>query len=739
MPRPRTPRLSVTPLEDRITPYVFGADDRVVADTASGNTFRTGSNSVVRLEMQFPNGKQYFGSGTFVGGYYHVLTAAHNVYSKEDGGYASHILVTNPAVAGGQLSSVRGRAAMWRAETEYVNSGDLSYDLGLITLERGNEAGLYYTGGALPMEAATDTQLSARPAVTTLGFPGDKSTNGVTKYTAPGTVAGYTARAITSQADIKKGQSGGPILRPSRQTGTNQFGDPIYDQPAVWGVVSHEYTDGSRPNVFTRLTASRISVLKKAIADDEAYYRSLPPLPPGQLTITYTPPGANGFRSGVTRTSPPAAPAATIPPIPSPDPTAVPVAVPTELTEGNAADWTATTDWPGATNSLRDDTTRKLAGGSALALTTTSGNDVKLAYTVPAGVYDVTGFRTVHFFASAENGSPNLFQSGSPWVRLVDADGDAATYQFFANGNPQDVLNGAVGTWKLFDIPLAVGGDVRDGWRRTDVGSVDLRRVKTVEVHADTWDTGYKLWLDDLGFRGYPLPGAGPVVLVNAPPAPFGPGANPDATTALVKGLYRTVLGRDAEAPGLAGWVAAMTGGMTPAQAARGFWNSPENRAQQVDEYYRVFLGRQPDAGGRQHWMDILLDGRLDERGVAEQFLQSPEMIARGGTTGGYVDLLYTTVLGRPSDAAGRAFWVGQLDSGRLTRPQVVQSFVRSGESYDRIVRAFYRAYLRRDASTEDVARWRDAILAGAYTPASAAWVFLSCPEFQAGAAGAVG
>ena len=142
------------------------------------------------------------------------------------------------------------------------------------------------------------------------------------------------------------------------------------------------------------------------------------------------------------------------------------------------------------------------------------------------------------------------------------------------------------------------------------------------------------------------------VVPVLAPADPYGPRPNASQNEAFVKGLYRTILGRDADAGGVQSWTAAMANGRTPLAVTGGFWNSPENRARQVDGYYQFFLGRGPDAAGRQSWMNVLLNRVLDEAGVAQQFLQSPEAIARGGSTGGYVDLVYLAVLNRPSDAA---------------------------------------------------------------------------------------
>ena len=743
MPRPPRTRLGVEPLEDRTTPYVFGADGRVPADPLNGDTFRSGDNSIVRLEAQFPNGKQYFGSGVLVGTHYHVLTAGHLIHSKADGGYATHVRVTNTGVVGGFPTTVHVDAGFWRAETGFVNSGDLTFDLGLVTLKRNTPAGFSFVGGPLPMEAPADAALAARPTLATTGYPGDRSPNGVKKYTTTGPVSGHTGRTISSTIDTFKGQSGSPLLRPSQQTGPTTS-----NQPAVWGVNSHEYPDGSRPNVFARLSADRLAVFRKAIADDNAYYASLPPLPPGQLTYSYNPPPASGTRAAVVSAAPAALTDPNMPAVPLPE--APKVELPGDLTEGNAAAWTARAEGAGATAVLSDEPNRKLAGNSALRLITSGGFDVVAAYTVPGGVADVSRSETFHFFATAENSNFHQFQNGSPWVRLIDSAGNFFQYRYFVNGTPAELLNAAVGAWQGFDIPLAAGGDTATGWRRTATGSPDLSRLQTIEVHADTWDFGFALWLDDVSFRGYPLATASSLAPVNLPPAPFGPGPNlptapyppgpnPDANTAFVKNLYRTVLGRDADSGGLAFWTASLATGMTRLAASRGFWNSLEHRYRQVENYYRTYLGRAADPDGRAFWANLLHTGAADEAGVALRFLQSGEADARAATPAAYVGLLYTTVLGRPADAAGKAFWVGRLETGSLTRGQVASLIVRSDESHLRVVTSFYLGFLRRGISAGDLEAWRVLMRPGTIALTDLAVGLLGCDEAYANARAAVG
>jgi hypothetical protein len=87
-------------------------------------------------------------------------------------------------------------------------------------------------------------------------------------------------------------------------------------------------------------------------------------------------------------------------------------------------------------------------------------------------------------------------------VRLIDAAGNYFQYQYYQGGNPLDVLNDAIGSWKAYDIPLNASAAATDGWRRTASGTPDLGRITALEIHSDTWGyDGFNLWVDDVGFH----------------------------------------------------------------------------------------------------------------------------------------------------------------------------------------------------------------------------------------------
>ena len=80
------------------------------------------------------------------------------------------------------------------------------------------------------------------------------------------------------------------------------------------------------------------------------------------------------------------------------------------------------------------------------------------------------------------------FQNGTTWI-LGDTNGNA--FHYWAG---DELLNGARGRWPFVQIPLAGG----DWWQRTEVGNPSLTDIDYIEIHADTWEYGYTLWVDGL-------------------------------------------------------------------------------------------------------------------------------------------------------------------------------------------------------------------------------------------------
>ena len=111
-----------------------------------------------------------------------------------------------------------------------------------------------------------------------------------------------------------------------------------------------------------------------------------------------------------------------------------------------------------------------------------------------------------------------------------------------------------------------------------------------------------------------------------------------------------------------------------------------EDHTGQMFRLYNAAFARFPDADGLAYWIDVFGSGTNTKRELANSFLGSEEFSERYGSNVSdslYVDTLYTNVLGRLPDAEGKAYWLGQLSSGRETRAEALLGFAESTENKD--------------------------------------------------------
>lgn len=196
-----------------------------------------------------------------------------------------------------------------------------------------------------------------------------------------------------------------------------------------------------------------------------------------------------------------------------------------------------------------------------------------------------------------------------------------------------------------------------------------------------------------------------------------------------VEALYRSILHRNGSASEYTSWVNLLHAN----QSARttvvlSFWNSAEHRGLQVDAFFSSILRRAADAQGRTYWVDQLQHGVLEET-IAIGFLESPEFLSQGDRF--FIDYLYQSVLGRPFDASGEAFWLATLSNHQMTHDQVVQGFLYSPESLRRLVDGYYSVYLNRAVDAAGETYWVN-LLTHALPFASIGQQFLATDEFFA-------
>jgi hypothetical protein len=177
------------------------------------------------------------------------------------------------------------------------------------------------------------------------------------------------------------------------------------------------------------------------------------------------------------------------------------------------------------------------------------------------------------------------------------------------------------------------------------------------------------------------------------------------ANSLYVKALFRDILGRQADSAGLNYWVGRLQAGVSQAAVVRFIMQSGEHYSDEVMDYYSTFLNRTPGSAEVKGWVNNMLAGETEQQ-VESAFLTSPEFMAKNGSDSQFVSALYTDVLGRSADSAGLAGWLGGLSSKALTRAQVAQAFLNSGEALKDIVDANYAALLARTADGAGEANW---------------------------------
>jgi hypothetical protein len=175
-----------------------------------------------------------------------------------------------------------------------------------------------------------------------------------------------------------------------------------------------------------------------------------------------------------------------------------------------------------------------------------------------------------------------------------------------------------------------------------------------------------------------------------------------------VTDLYNTFFDRAPDAAGLDYWKSQIAAGMprdvllasflfSPEFAAytRARFGATEARAEvdMVMDFYRGFLARLPDSGGFSYWTAQFRAAQCRGAGdvyaqvqaISASFANGAEYASHQRGNAQYVADLYNAFLRRGGDAAGVAYWIGQLDSGAQSRDDLRQAFISTPEFTARV------------------------------------------------------
>ncbi len=219
------------------------------------------------------------------------------------------------------------------------------------------------------------------------------------------------------------------------------------------------------------------------------------------------------------------------------------------------------------------------------------------------------------------------------------------------------------------------------------------------------------------------------VAPIAAPNPIFGAGPNGDVNTAIIRGLYRTILGRDADSGGLQSWTGQLAAGVSTQTIVHNFWYSAEHRGQEIDQFYLTYLHRPSDTAGRSAWLQLMV-ATGSETTVAAAMLSSSEYLQSHSGSLAWITSVYRDVLGRAPGSAELQYWQNQLAAGATTS-QVAQAIVRSTESNARLLGAYYAAILHRSPDAAGQTSWLGLMGSGTADTSSAAAAFFASPEYQ--------
>ncbi|MDD5853157.1 MAG: DUF4214 domain-containing protein [Lachnospiraceae bacterium] len=170
--------------------------------------------------------------------------------------------------------------------------------------------------------------------------------------------------------------------------------------------------------------------------------------------------------------------------------------------------------------------------------------------------------------------------------------------------------------------------------------------------------------------------------------------------------LYNVFLDRSSDAVGKGNWIYYLQNGVSREGVFIGFANSKEfagicdqygidqgtatarfGRDRSLDlttfvaRLYTKALGRNYDVNGINDWCNAVLDGREDISDVSTKgFFHSPEFVGKNLDNSEYIKTLYRTFFDREYDQAGYDDWMNQLNSGMMSRDQVLLGFANSKE-----------------------------------------------------------
>lgn len=223
---------------------------------------------------------------------------------------------------------------------------------------------------------------------------------------------------------------------------------------------------------------------------------------------------------------------------------------------------------------------------------------------------------------------------------------------------------------------------------------------------------------------------------VNSAPAGAASAAETEVQ-AYVTAVYDDLFHRTPDPGGLATWTRLLLTGTPRVAVANAITASDEYRGRLINDAYRRYLGRDAEAAGMASWLAFLRAGSTFQN-MEAGFLAAPEYYQRAGSLNArWVARLYGDVLGRTAGSSEIAYWVGRL-AGGASRYSVSMGFLNSTEHLGTVVDGFYREILGRGLDPAGRATWVGAIQHGTRLE-QIIGALISSPEYVNAVGGATG
>ena len=201
-----------------------------------------------------------------------------------------------------------------------------------------------------------------------------------------------------------------------------------------------------------------------------------------------------------------------------------------------------------------------------------------------------------------------------------------------------------------------------------------------------------------------------------------------------VRRMYKVCFDRDPDEAGFEGWCNGLKNGTENYRSiALGFLTGEEmtvrnlSDEEYVTEVYKALFDREPDEGGYNSWLNALKNG-MTRAELVEGFIvcdeysnicDEYEIESRKDQIAGYVERLYTVILGRASEEPGKTTWTNTLFGNAISAAEAAYEFaftpefVNQNVSDEEFVTRFYQALLDRGPDDGGLEIWTNALKSG--------------------------